>query len=737
MNYTNTKTLIGSIDKILYTNPNGFKLFRFIPRDGGMTIVKGNFVELTIIPGLELELKGKFTYSNKYQNWQFETEHYKQLIDNKKNTINYLITALGIPRLVANKIYKHAGKNTIDWLKEDPSRIKEVPDLSQDEIDRYHTTVKSKIPRLEAVIYLQKYGLTSQKIQKLLDIFGAKSKFIIEQNPYLLVDLGVADFVKIDQVTQSEEHGLNTDERIRSLLVYLTKDLANKDGHSYITLEDLKGKLKSFIDKNSLTIDIDNYRLLDTLVLLNSAEKLHLEKTSNSVNIYPDFSYKAEVKIASKIKSLLSQTPKVQTKNLDKYLESLETNLVEGQKQAFKKLTNSNLLVITGGPGTGKTYLTSRIAQFFQKYYGDCLLVAPTGMAAQKLTTESGLEAGTLHRKLRWVNNYDDGDQLDQDSRSWQYNEDRPHPTKFVICDEVSMIDQYTFSSMLSAFQDDIVLILVGDKDQLESVGPGNILSDLIASKQVPSIELKEEFRFENAGIIDLAQSVNNGKVVSRNFLKNLPNVNFIETRSEEETLETLSSEVSRAAKNLGTSQKFSKLQVIAPVYKGLLGVSNLNKILQDLLNKTASLNSVPLINYDLQENDKVVITKNNYDLNILNGENGYITKIEEIDSTKYIRLNLTSYSKNVSLTDADIVSKLDLAYCLTVHKVQGNEYDTVILPLTTSYGFMLKRKLLYTALTRCKRNLVIIGSYDAFVKATVEHFNWTRNTNLTMRIDK
>lgn len=746
MEYANITEISGFVGRIYYPKnqnskekkSNSYYIFKFqtiTPRKDVM--VKGHFPGANIYQGLQLKLHGKFDFNNQYKNWEFATNNYEELAPGSaEDLISYLsnyVRYIGPSK--AKKLVEHFGENLIDEISENPDLLDECKFLKKRQkdslIEEFSTSKKFR----DAALFLQKFRLTSSKIQKVIDILGENTKHQLGLNPYLLVDFGICSFEKCDRVALSESFSINAEERIRACIVQVLKDSCFENGHLYLTLKQLYQAISiAFKSKYTQKFYLDPKLLKEFLVLMHADEKIHIQKSGSDLLVYPKLSYEAEAKSAEKLAKILQNPPLYEEYELKEWVENYQKNnnieLTTKQKEAIMLLSKGRVMVISGNPGTGKSFLVKTFSELFKRDNRNFSLLAPTGVAAKNLNTITGEPSGTIHRKLQWAGRTEDERDIDKSfGTSWGYNSTHQYPAEIVLVDELSMIDQYVFYRLTDALKDDAILILIGDPDQLESVSPGSVLADLEGCPDIPSIRLDEVKRQDSiSDIITVANKINQGSIVARSNMTEEHDVTFIDAENDSDILEKVLEQVT-------FYKGHPDLQVITPMYKSQIGVTNLNNLIREISNPLTLAMSVSNINdeMNIRDYDKIIVTKNNYKKVIFNGEGGYIVRVSP--DSEEVEVLIGGIETPFLLSFKEVEEFIQLAYCLTVHKVQGNEYDMVIIPISNTFYNMLQRNLIYTAITRAKSKVILVGQYSAFCRAIANNETQLRNSKLGRRI--
>ena len=659
--------------------------------------------------------------------FQFQTDKYERIKPTgKEAVIEFLSSDLfpGIGESLAKSIAQTLGDNALDKILEDESVLYLVPKLTENKIKKIVNTLKKYEESHQIISKLIDLGFTMREALVIYNEYGSNTSLIIDKNIYqVLYNLPDISFLKIDKAANLLDIKENDDRRVKAATLYVMKKLIYQNGDSYLDKDVIIKNVNNF-----LKISYDNY---DTIFKeLEEADYIVID----GEDYYLEEIWKAENNIADRLYELANKKVK-NYKDLDDLLTELEKvngmNYNEEQKKAIKKAINNNILIITGGPGTGKTTIIKAITELYKHIhkldYDDftsrLALLAPTGRASKRMSESTFLPASTIHRFLKW--NKDDG--------QFMVNEGNMSDAELVIVDEVSMIDINLFDSLLKGLRRNVKLILVGDYDQLPSVGPGCLLKDLISSDMIDVVHLKHLYRqSEDSYITSLAYEIKDGDL-SDNFLNTYNDYTFLKCSANH-----IKSNLTRLCeKVIEKGYDYKRLQILAPMYKGENGIDNLNKELQDVFNpKTSEKREIKSGNVIFRENDKILQLVNMPEENVFNGDIGVI---------KYIKYGNTSKSKKdeiyvdfdgnlVKYTPKDFV-KIKHGFIISIHKSQGSEFEMVIMPMAYSYRRMLYKKLVYTGVTRAKKKLVIIGEPEAFRASVQNDHEYVRNSKLVDKI--
>lgn len=704
----------GYVEKIIFRNSdNGYTVLNVVMDDDEITCV-GVFHYVN--EGEFVELKGTYKSHNLYGE-QFQVEKYEiKAPDNIISIERYLSSGAikGIGESLAKRIVKKFGEDTFRIIEEEPERLSEIKGISERKAMEIASYTQEKADMRDAMIFLQRYGISVNMAVKIYNFYGEKIYTVMRENPYKLADdiFGIG-FKAADSI--AKEAGINPDSefRIKSGILF-TLQKASGNGHIYLPYEDLKAQAEELLGIPDMEFEKN---LMDLAV-----EKRVVIKGEDRC-VYAANFYFTELNIAKMLHDLNIKSDHFDDK-VDRKIEQIENEtgikLDEIQKKAVKASIQSGLLIITGGPGTGKTTTINTIIKYFEKEGMDIFLAAPTGRAAKRMTEATGYESQTIHRILELSGELGDT----SSGAKFERNEENPLEADVIIIDETSMVDMFLMSSLLKAVCVGTRLILVGDVDQLPSVGPGNILKDIIDSEVFEVVMLEKIFRqASESDIIVNAHRINRGEKISLD--NNSKDFLFL---SRDDSNKVVNATITLLKEKLPTYVNASPfdIQILTPMRKGLLGVEKLNEIIQMYINPPEeSKREKDYHGTIFREGDKVMQIKNNYQveweirgsygvvhergMGIFNGDIGIIKNINVFSEYMEIVFDENKYV-NYSFNSLD---ELELAYAVTVHKSQGSEYPAVILPILSGPYMLMNRNILYTAVTRAKNCVCIVGSSD------------------------
>ena len=747
---TSAEKVSGYVEHIIYRNTeNGYTVFELIA-DGEEITCVGSFQ--AIDEGEGLELSGGYVEHAVYGS-QFKVESYAEtVLEDEQSIERYLGSGAvrGVGPSLAARIVKKFGKDTFRIVEQEPERLAEIKGISERKAMEIGAQMEEKKEMREAMIYLQKYGISNALAMKIYQTYKEEVYHILEENPYRLAeDIDGIGFRRADELAARIGIHTDSDFRIRSGILY-TLQLAAADGNTCLPKAQLEEKAAQLL---GLSVEYVSIQIPN----LAMERKLVIKQVQEEAFVYASVFYYAELSCARMLADLNvslapeggflpSEDEKVLT-DIERLAGGLGIELEALQLGAVLECVRNGVMILTGGPGTGKTTTINTIIHYFAAEGMDILLAAPTGRAAKRMTEATGYEARTIHRLLELSGLPDEnGSGISISRARFERNADNPLETDVVIVDEMSMVDIQLFQSLLKAISPGTRLVLVGDVNQLPSVGPGQVLRDLIESRAFPVVELKKIFR--QAGESDIvvnAHLINEGKEIaldnkSRDFF-------FLERDNVQVIYKHMILLIREKLPGYVHAGPFD-IQVLTPMRKGNLGAETLNGILQAYLNpKADSKKEYQSADVLFREGDKVMQTKNNYQLEwevvsrygiavdkgvgIFNGDMGIVREIDE-----YGRTLTVEFDDHRRVTYSfEQTSELELAYAITIHKSQGSEYPAVIMPLLGGPRMLFNRNLLYTGVTRAKSCVTILGSRQVVQDMIRNESEAKRFTGLDVRI--
>ncbi len=724
----------GTVRKIIYKSDTNFIVGVFKIRYTEYEEMQ-NYVNKTITftgTFLELRVEGDYIFygdlitHSKY-GYQFKVNNYEQVMPEDKDSIIAFLSSDLFPNIgykTAIKIVDVLKEEAIDKILDNYENLLLVPSLTIKKAKMIYDILSKESNSYKTIIYLQKLGFSINESSKIYNKYKEETINIIEDNIYQIVEdiLGIG-FLTIDRIAINLNEEYNSERRIKACILYIMSDLCLKNGHTYNIKTDIYLGIKNYLGFDLELSNFDYY-----LLILNKEGKVIIDDNKYYLKKY----YETESMNAITIGLLCKETKEINI-NLDKYIKNLEKRLEikynDEQKNAIKESIRNNFLIITGGPGTGKTTIIKAIVELYKdinkiddsNLINSIALLAPTGRAAKRIIETSCFPAMTIHKFLKW----------NKETNSFGINENNKSSVNLVIIDEVSMIDNMLLNCLFKGLKTNIKVIFVGDHNQLPSVGPGQVLKDLIESNKIPVIELNYLYRQQkNSYIINLAYEINNGELSSK-YLEKHDDYNFIECSRND--IKRVIVELCKKAENKKFA--FKDIQVLVPMYKGINGIDTINNMLQEVFNpKHLKKFEIEHLGVIYREGDKVLQIKNNNDLNVSNGDIGIIESINKVDSKIIIIINFDNELVEYSLKDFDDIR---LGYAISIHKAQGSEFDIVIIPMDLSFSKMLYRKLIYTAVTRTKKFLMLVGDNLAFKMAVLNERDEKRQTSLKEMVIK
>ena len=722
----------GQYRKSIFTGENGFTIGIFKVKETNCEELK-DFIDKTItFTGYFADINtddmyifyGEPVEHPKY-GFQYQVTEYERVKpEDKEGIITFLCSDLfhGIGEKMATMIVERLGNTALDQILEDPSCLELVPKLSYKKAMHIYNTLVKYEESHKTIVYLTELGFTMKDALAIYNQYYERTIPTLENNIYkLLEDIENLSFEKIDSIARNMGIELDNKDRIKSCILYSIEKLVYTRGDTYVTLEDIKENTESYlnfeISDENYTAFMDELRWNSYIILEN--EKYYLKSL-----------YDAENKVVRKIYEL--QKSKLETiKKLDEKIETLEENnkIQYGlkQKEAIKMALTNNISIITGGPGTGKTTIIKAIVDLYIDIHSISIddamdvvaLLAPTGRASKRMSESTLLGAMTIHRFLRW----------NKETNQFGINEYNKSTCKLIIIDEFSMMDILLFDNLCKGLGNNVQIVIVGDHHQLPSVGPGQVLKDMIESNIIPMVTLDLLYRqSENSYITTLAYDIQNNQVDDQ-FLRTKNDYTFLSCTSN--MIKNSIEKIAIQLKEKGYSYK--EVQFMAPMYAGVNGIDELNKILQNVFNpKEALKKEFRYGDIVFRENDKVLQLVNMPDENIFNGDIGFIDYIIPAIHSKSKKTEVyVNFDGNVVKFEPKDFHKIKHGFIISIHKSQGSEFDIVVMPICMSYHRMLYRKLIYTGITRAKKKLILLGEPKAFTYAIENTTEYIRKTNL------
>ena len=739
-----SECVTGYIDHIIFRNEdNGYTVMvlKGVKDEDELTCV-GTFPVIT--QGASIEAEGSFIQHPVYGK-QFQAVRLTEKMPEDAMAMErYLGSGAikGIGAALAGRIVRHFGSDTLRIVEEEPERLAEIKGISEKKAHEIAIQIAEKSEMRKVMMFLQKYGISLNLGAKIYQKYGDSVYSVLQENPYRLADdISGVGFKIADEIAYRIGIHTDSDYRIKSGLSY-TLLQAGGEGHVYLPKEELFKRAEQLLG-------VDASYMEKHLVDLSMERKIIQKEEKGQVLVYPSQYYYLELNTARMLRELDIDCPEDEERverRISQIQKETGTVLDEMQEKAVKEAAGHGLLVLTGGPGTGKTTTINAIIRFFESEGAELRLAAPTGRAAKRMTEATGYEAQTIHRMLELTG-------MPEDDREGQpvhfeRNAENPLEADVIIIDEMSMVDIHLMHSLLMAVTAGTRLILVGDENQLPSVGPGNVLRDIIRSGQFPVVELKKIFRqASESDIVVNAHKINRGEQVeinnkSRDFF-------FLKRYDADIIIRVVFALIQEKLPKYVEAKPF-EIQVLTPMRKGLLGVERLNQILQRYLNPPDPSKKEKEIGQGLfREGDKVMQIRNNYQLEwevrgrygipvdkgvgVFNGDTGIIRMINEFAELAEVEFEDGRYAQYTFKQ----LDELELAYAVTIHKSQGSEYPAVIIPILSGPRMLMNRNLLYTAVTRARKCVTVVGSEETFREMINNEKQQRRYSSLDRRIQE
>lgn len=713
--------ICGTVDTIIFASQdNRFTVLKLSPEklSTQITVTLNGIAPLI---GQLLEIEGEWVKHPKFGQ-QFKATTYKTVAPTEISGIEKFLASgaiNGIGPAMAKKIVAEFGEKTLEVIAKSPNELLKIPGIGKKTAEKISTSYLEQSELTEIMVWLENHGISNTYAGKIFAKYGSFAIDIMEKDIYrLFQDIEGIGFLTADKLAFNLGIQREDKRRIISGTDYALMQLCN-NGHCCIPE-------MALVDKTAKILQVNNQIIFTILKERIDNGSLNTEVVGGETLIYPPYLYYAEKKVAMRLLQLQQATEPLSEDNLSLFIKVWEKDnqiqLAQKQKEAIKACLHHGVLVLTGGPGTGKTTVIKGILSILKAQGLKIRLAAPTGRAAKRLSETTGQKALTIHRLLE-ANNLAQDDNL---QLGFSKDIDDQLDADVIILDEVSMVDIVLMHHFLNAVPDGCRIILVGDTDQLPAVGPGSVLKDIIRSQKIPAIRLDEIFRqAQTSMIIQNAHIINAGRLPD--LRKQYSDFVFYELNDDTSITQKILDLCTKDLPHEGFDV-LKDVQILSPMHRFLCGVENLNLMLQERLNPKKNQDELKYSSQTFRVGDKVMHIRNNYQKNVFNGDIGFIQDINNEKLTVDYFDHIVTYEKNE-------LNELTLAYASSVHKSQGSEYKVVIIPLSTSHYIMLQRNLLYTAITRAKQKVIIIGSKKALMTAIQSNRTQKRYTLLAERL--
>lgn len=731
--------ITGSVEDIIFHNiENGYCVFS-VDSEGEEVTCVGNVTQ--IHEGEEVTMSGNWSVHPTYGK-QFQVSFFEKTIPTTAEGIQkYLASGVikGIGKKTAERIVDKFGEASFYVIEEKPDKLAEIKGISYEKAMTIHNVFCEQHELRRAMLFLQDFGVTPSYAMKIYKRYKGKTFEIVKENPYRLADdISGIGFKMADKMAQNSGIQPDSPNRIKSGVKYVLNQ-ATQNGHVYLPKTELIQTTSELLGINPLIIE-------NCLKELQVDNQLWQEKINGVDCVYLSMYYYSEIAVARKLLELSMEYSSENYKNIDKIIEKAERKtgvvLDVNQREAVKESMNNGLLIITGGPGTGKTTTINTIIEILSDEENEIVLAAPTGRAAKRMTEATGMEAQTIHRLLGITF-------ADEEGRRQIYdkNEENTIDADVIIIDETSMVDINLMFGLTRAIARGTRLILVGDVDQLPSVGPGNVLKDIINSGKLKVVKLDKIFRqAQESAIVMNAHRINIGEQPVLNEKEK--DFFFLKRVNGDDVVKTVADLVTRRIPNFLNCDSMEDIQVLTPMRKSKIGVQNLNAVLQSVLNPPEKdKKEKEFRDVIFREGDKVMQIKNNYNAvwkiynkagrkvdegaGVFNGDQGIILSIDKVDETITVMFD----DNREVVYDFTQIEELELAYAITIHKSQGSEYPVVIMPIHSGPPMLMSRNLLYTGVTRARKLVVLVGLVETVSSMVLNNREINRYSTLAYRI--
>jgi len=726
---SSVKELEGQIERITYTNEEtGYTVARIKVAGYSESVTAvGNLIAPR--PGELIKMKGAWVDHPKFGR-QFKVTSYRILVPSSLEGMRrYLGSGLikGIGPVMASRIVEKFGEKTLEVIDSRIEDLEKVEGIGRQRVGMIRRAWEDQKDIREVMIFLQGHGVSSAYATKIFKRYGQNAISVLKRNPYTLAtDIYGIGFQTADRIAQRLGFEKSAPVRAEAGILYVLTQLS-EDGHVYYPYERLIEKCREILEVDrEVILKAFGSITYDGKVITEDLNLEWEEFVPNQKAVYLAQFYTSETGIANHFARLISSPKRIRKMDEDKAIQwvqgKINLKLASKQIEAVKKAISDKVMVITGGPGTGKTTIINAVIQIYRAVGARILLAAPTGRASKRMSEATRYPARTIHRMLEY--SFQKG--------GFQRNHDHPLEVDVLILDEVSMVDTVLMYHLLKAVPAEATLIMVGDVNQLPSVGPGSVLRDIIRSNVVPVVELKEIFRQAGESLIVVnAHKINNGVIPKLKPAKeNLEDFYFIEQDDPEQALSVIMELVCERIPKRFNFHPIDDVQVLSPMHKGVVGVGNLNMKLQDAMNPS----NVQIAKGErvFRLKDKVMQTRNNYEKEVFNGDIGRITSMDQ--ESQQLTITFDGIPVPYDFSELDEVA---LAYAISVHKSQGSEYEAVVIPILSQHYVLLQRNLIYTAVTRGKKLVVMVGSKEALAIGVRNDRIMRRYTYLAERLKR
>jgi exodeoxyribonuclease V alpha subunit len=725
----------GRVSRIVFRK-EGFMIFDLNTKEG-VIHCKGNFIGDEIKIQMDIELEGNWTAPHPKYGKALQVSAYKETEPSDVEGIVRYLTAnvSGVGYLTAKKIAEHFGEDTVSILTQNPNQITQCTFLTQNQIEVIRNVLQQNTRLRDISIFLMSFDVSNLLVSRIYKQFGEQTIDILTADPYQMMDIRGLGFKKADEIATRMGIDPQASVRIKAVLRYILEEEISREGHLYVTRTTLKTLAAKYLEGVRSTL-ID-----EQIATLSTESKIHISGEKIYWKTYYDYESKSATFLKEIANTRILKTPlggsadfgtvtsSVNvTQYLDEYDKAHNITLTCEQREAIEIAYTNKVSVITGLPGSGKTTIVKAILGLYDHIYTpkDISLMAPTGIAAKRLSQVTGRKASTIHRAFRSGGDEQTPNTLYEDG--WKFNERVKATHRVYVIDEMSMMDMELFYRLVSAIPKDSVLIMVGDVAQLPSVGPGNVLKEVIHSGMVPVISLSTIHRqAAQSDIILNAHRIHSGQMIQVDNSNVKSDFKFLSITDEQ----AIADKIVQTAVVL--KQKQVEYQCLSPKHAGILGVANLNLLLREVMNPDTGQNYITIKDKTFRIGDRIMVTKNNYELKVYNGDMGHILNIDK--AANEIQIRIDDSTEPTVYKTIDAINELVLSYCVTIHKIQGDQRDVILLPFIKAFSIQLVRNILYTAITRAKKKVIMYGHLSAVEKAIQTNTVQQRNTALSERI--